>query len=145
MSRGRRDERGQTTVLLVGFFLVAVLLVVVVVDSSAAFLMRQRLDAVADGAALAAADGVQGEQVYEGGLGERAEIDPVVARKYVAEYLARIGAGRDYPGLVWRVSTTPTAVNVEVSSALDLPLVPPGWTGDSRVSGRSAAYVVVSD
>ena len=68
----RRAERGQTSVLIMGFFLVAVLLTVVVVDASAAFLRRQRLDAVADGAALAAADGVQGEQVYEGGLGERA-------------------------------------------------------------------------
>ena len=76
----RRAERGQTSVLIMGFFLVAVLLTVVVVDASAAFLRRQRLDAVADGAALAAADGVQGEQVYEGGLGERAQIDPVAAR-----------------------------------------------------------------
>ena len=145
MSARARDERGQTSVLIMGFFLVAVLLTVVVVDASAAFLRRQRLDAVADGAALAAADGVQGEQVYEGGLGERAQIDPVVARTYVADYLARIGAHRDYPGLVWTISTTPTAVQVSVSTPLDLPLVPPGWAGSSRVTGRAAAYVQVSD
>ena len=141
----RRGERGQTSVLLVGFFLVALLLVVVIVDSSAAFLRRQRLDAVADGAALAAADGIQGEQVYEGGLGERAQIDPVVARAYVADYLARIGAHRDYPGLRWTLSTTPTAVQVSVSTPLELPFVPPGWTGDTLVSGRAAAYVEVSE
>ena len=144
MSR-RRDERGQTSVLIVGFFLVAVLLTVVVVDSSAAFLRRQRLDAVADGAALAAADGVQGEQVYEGGLGERARIDPVAARAYVADYLARIGAHRDYPGLRWAISTTPTAVQVSVSTPLELPFVPPGWTDDTTVTGRAAAFVEVSE
>ena len=141
----RRSERGQTSVLIMGFFLIAALLTVVVVDASAAFLRRQRLDAVADGAALAAADGVQGEQVYEGGLGDRAQIDPVVARAYVADYLARIGAHHDYPGLVWTISTSPTAVQVTVSTPLDLPLVPPGWTGDSTVTGRAAAYVVVSE
>ena len=75
MSR-RTAEEGQTTLLLVGFFLVAVLLVVVVVDASAAYLRRQQLDALADGAALAAADAIAAERIYLGGLGERAGIDP---------------------------------------------------------------------
>ena len=57
MSRRTKDD-GQTSLLIVGFFLVAVLLVVVVVDASAAYLRRQELDALADGAALAAADAV---------------------------------------------------------------------------------------
>ena len=89
----RSEESGQTSLLIVGFFLVAVLLVVVVVDASAAYLRRQQLDALADGAALAAADGIQGAQVYEQGLGERAAIDPELARTYVADYLERLGAG----------------------------------------------------
>ena len=69
---GARSESGQAAVLLVGFFAVALLLVAVVVDASAAYLRRQGLDNIADGAALAGADGVQGREVYEGGLGERA-------------------------------------------------------------------------
>ena len=68
-------ERGTASIMIVGFAVVAIMMVGVVVDASAAYLRRSGLDSLADGAALAAADGVQGRQVYEGGLGERAEID----------------------------------------------------------------------
>ena len=139
------EERGQTSLLIVGFFLVAVLLVVVVVDASAAYLRRQELDALADGAALAAADGIQGAQVYEQGLGERAAIDPGLARAYVADYLDRMGARRDHPGLVPEVTVRGDSVQVVVHAPLELPLVPPGWTSGSRVTGRAAAFVAVSD
>ena len=144
MSR-RRDERGQTAVLIVGFFLVALLLVVVVVDASAAYLRRQELDALADGAALAAADGIQGSQVYEDGLGERAAIDPELARSYVADYLERLGARRDHPGLVPEVTVRGDSVEVVVHAPLELPFVPPGWTSGTRVTGRASAFVAVSD
>ena len=143
MSRG--DERGQTSLLIIGFFLVALLLVVVVVDASAAYLRRQELDALADGAALAAADGIQGAQVYEQGLGERAAIDPDLARSYVVDYLERLGASRVYPGLVPRVDVQDDRVLVEMRAPLDLPLVPPGWTSGTRVAGRASAFVAVAD
>jgi hypothetical protein len=140
----RRDERGQTSLLIVGFFLVALLLTIVVVDASAAYLRRQQLDALADGAALAAADGIQGAQVYEQGLGDRAAIDPELARSYVADYLERLGAARDYPGLVPVVTVRGDSVEVVVHAPLELPLVPPGWTSGSRVTGRASAFVAVS-
>ena len=139
----RRDESGQTSVLLVGFFIVVVLLVVVVVDASAAYLRRQRLDSLADGAALAAVDGIRGEQLYEVGLGEQVVLDPGVARAFAADYLAREAAGR-YPGLRWDVTTGVDSVEVEVSAPLELPIAPPGWAGGT-VTGRAAAYVAVSD
>ena len=144
MSQRGRDEHGQTTVLIVGFFLVALLLVVVVVDASAAYLRRQQLDAVADGAALAAADAVQGEQVYVGGLGERATIDPQMARRQVREYLSRLDAFSRYPGLSYRVRTSGDSVEVQVSTPLDLPFSPPGWTSETKVTGRAAAYAQVT-
>ena len=68
-------EAGQTSVVLIGFFVVIALLVVVVVDASAAYLRRQRLDALADGAALAAVDGIRSDQLYVEGLGEQAVLD----------------------------------------------------------------------
>jgi hypothetical protein len=138
-----RDDRGQTAVLVVGFFLVALLLVVVVVDASAAYLQRQRLDALADGAALAATQAVEGEQVYTHGLGERALLDPAEARRHVAAYLRRVGATRDHGRLGFRVRTTVDSVEVEVSSLLALPLVPPGWTDRTTVTGRAASFVEV--
>lgn len=141
----RRAERGSVSVLVVGFFLVAVLLVAVVVDVSAAYLRRQQLDAVADGAALAAAEAVQSEQVYVGGLGDRARLDPGAARGHVADYLGRIGARERYPGLTYRVRTTADSVQVTVSTLLDLPFTPDGWVGRARVTGRAAAYVEILD
>ena len=141
----RGDEAGQTTVLIIGFAVVTLLMVGVAVDASAAYLRRQGLDNVADGAALAAADGVQGRQVYEGGLGERARIDPEVAREYVAEYLRGTGAGRRFPGLRWTVDAGAERVVVRLAAPLDLPIVPPGWDARPTISATAASYVVVSD
>jgi type II secretory pathway component PulM len=137
------DERGQVSLMIIGLFLVAVLLVVVVVDASAAYLRRQELDSLADGAALAAVDGVQGEAVYTRGLGERAVIDPVAARAYGTAYLRALGAHRRYPGLQVRVETTADSVRVRITTPLDLPLLPPGWDDEARVTGHAAAYVDV--
>ena len=144
MSR-RRDDAGQTTVLIVGLAVVAMLLVGVTVDASAAYLRRQGLDNLADGAALAAADGVQGGQVYAGGLAERALIDPAVARQYVATYLLEIDAARTYPGLQFAVDATADRVVVRISAPLDLPITPPGWDVRPLISSTAASYVVVSD
>ena len=141
----RRDERGQTTLLIIGFAVVAIMMVAVVVDASAAYLRRTGLDSLADAAALSAADGVQGRQVYEGGLGKRAEIDPVVARRYVAQYLRDTGASRRYPGLTYDVDATTDRVVVHVAAPLDLPITPPGWDRRPTISGTAASFVVVSD
>lgn len=140
-----RPERGQTSLLLVGFTIVALLMVGLAVDASAAYLHRQELDALADGAALSAADGVQGEQVYEGGLGERARIDPAVAQALVAEYLDATNAVRSYPGLRYVVDATADRIVVRVSAPLDLPITPPGWARRPVISATAASYVVVTD
>ena len=98
-----RDERGQTSVLIIGFAFVLLLMVGVVVDASAAYLQRQGLDTLADGAALAGADEVRGSGVYEGGLtGERAPLDAAAARAAVHDYLLGIGAYDEHPGPVLR-------------------------------------------
>lgn len=140
----RRTQGGQTSLLVVGFFLVAVLLVVVVVDASAAYLRRQELDALADGAALAAADAVREEEVYTEGLGEGlAALDPVAARAQVADYLGRVGAHGRYPGLRWTISATKDSVEVRVTTPLKLPFAPPGWASRTDVTGTAVAVVEV--
>ena len=140
-----RGERGQATVLIIGFTVVAVMMVAVVVDASAAYLRRTALDSLADGASLAAADGIQGRQVYEGGLGQRAQIDPVVARRLVAQYLSDTGAGRRYPGLRCTVDAAPDRVVVHVSAPVRLPITPPGWDRTPVISVTAASFVTVSD
>ncbi|MDX6300550.1 MAG: hypothetical protein QOF53_1764 [Nocardioidaceae bacterium] len=139
-----RGEDGQTAVLIIGFAVVAVLMVAVVVDASAAYLRRSGLDSVADGAALAAADGIESSQVYRGRLGARARIDPVLARRFVADYLQQTGAAGRFPGLSYSIETGTDRVVVHVTSPLDLPLTPPGWDGDPVISGSAASVVLVS-
>ncbi|MGZ4438338.1 MAG: Tad domain-containing protein [Nocardioidaceae bacterium] len=139
-----RDERGQTAILIVGLALVAILMVGVVVDASAAYLRRQSLDSLADGAALAATDGVQGEQVYEGGLGERARIDPLAARGFVEDYLRATGAAARFPGMSYVVEADAERVVVRVSAPLVLPIMPPGWERRPVISGTAASFVAVS-
>jgi len=140
--RGRGDA-GQTSLLILGLFLVSVLLVGVVVDASAAFLQRQALTSMADAAALAAADGVQGEQVYTRGLGERAEIDPAVARSHVLDYLATTGAHEEYPGLDVAVHSDGASVTVRVVAPLRLPIPPPGFADQAIVAAESSSVVLV--
>ena len=140
-----RDERGSIAPLIIGFALVVAVLVAVVVDASAAYLRRQGLNSLADAAVLAATDGLQGESVYTGGLGERAEIDPVTARRYVEDDLRSTGALGRYAGLGWTVSTTATAVTVRVTAPLDLPLRVPGVGASTTVAGTASAVVAVGD
>ena len=143
MTRHRR-ERGTTSLLIIGFAIVVAMTVGFVVDASAAYLRRQGLDSLADGAALAAVDGIQGRQVYEGGLGEHARIDPAVAREFVAGYLRDTAATRRYPGLTYDVDATADRVVVRVAAPLVLPITPPGWERRPVVAGTAAAFVVVS-
>ena len=143
MSR-RSNQRGSITPLVIGFALLVGVLVAVVVDASAAYLRRQGLNSVADAAALAATDGLQGDAVYTHGLADRAEIDPQAARRYVEDYLRSTDALARYPGMTWAVTTSATSVLVRVATPLDLPLRVPG-VGESAVVTGSAAAVVVID
>jgi hypothetical protein len=140
----RFRERGQTSLLIVGFVVVVMMLIGAVVDASAAFLRRQSLDAVADGAALAAADGVAGRQVYDGGLGRLARIDPVAARAAIERYLRDSGALQEYPSLDYQLSTDQTSVTVRLVTNLALPIPAPGISDTARVTSTASAVVPVS-
>jgi len=130
--------------MIIGFVLVLAMTVAVVVDSSAAYLRHQALGSLADGAALAAADGIEGEQVYTSGLGERAVVDPERARVLVLEYLTTVGAPGRYAGLTHVVETSGDRVVVRVAAPLDLPLPLPGVDPSAQVTATSAAVVAVS-
>lgn len=141
--RGRRGEQGQTTVLIIGFALVLATLVGVVADASAAYLQRQSLNTLADGAALAAAEQVEGATVYAGGLGEqRAPLDTDLIHDAVGAYLAGLGAHTSHPGLRFRVAVRDREVLVRLDAPLDLPITVHGLT-EARVGARAAAAVLL--
>lgn len=138
----KSDQHGQTTLMIVGFAGVLFMLLAVVVDASAAYLQRQGLATIADGAALAGADaGATGEEVYEGGFADdgRARQGAEAAEAAVAAYLADVDAHRRYPGLTFTTRVADGSVEVLVSAPLDLPLQLPGGAGDAPVTASGSA------
>ncbi|WP_167005047.1 pilus assembly protein TadG-related protein [Mumia sp. ZJ430] len=133
MTEGKRDDRGQISVMIIGFFLVLLLVVAVVVNASAAYLGQRRLADLADGAALAAAEGVERSSLY-GATGERAPLDPTAARTAVADYLRAVDADGHVAALRWEVRGRGDAVVVRLEGRVRLPLVPPGWTRGAAIS-----------
>ena len=138
---GRRDERGSVTPLIIGFAVVLLMTIAVVVDASAAFLRRQDLATLAEGAALQGADlGAEGTEVYTGGLGEEPlRLTESTARAAVAAYLSDVGAYRKHPDLTFTVAVVDTRVEVRVSAAADFPLTFPGVASSARVTGTGSA------
>lgn len=143
--KGPRDDRGQVTLLIIGFASILLMAIVVVIDASAAYLQRQRLDNLADGAALYGAD-LGSAGIYTDGLGDdrlaqrEAEVEAAVR-----DYLARAGAGRTYPGIDVgvRVDTGNRSVTVRLEAPLDLPLTIPGSPSNPTVGASSTAAVTV--
>jgi hypothetical protein len=141
------DEHGQTTVLIVGLATVLAMAIALVVDASAAYLQRQGLDTLADGAALHGADlGATGEDVYEGGVPEdRLALTAGRVRAAVGDYLRGVGAFARYPGLSYsvRVEQASASVEVQLSAPLDLPLSIPGSPEQTTIGATGSAVVGV--
>ena len=144
-----RDERGQATVLIIGLATFLAMTVALVVDATAAYLQRQGLDTLADGAALRGADlGATGRDVYEGGVPEgRLELTAAQVRQSVGDYLRGAGAYARFPGLSYRVRVDPATQSVEVSlsAPLDLPLTVPGSPETATIGATGSAAVGVDD
>jgi hypothetical protein len=137
-------ERGTGTLMIVGLALVLAMMAAVVTDASAAYLQRQGLDTIADGAALTAADaGASGREAYAGGLSADLHLDADVARAAVADYLREVRALDRFPGLTAQVSVDPTShrVVVVVRAPVRLPLHVPGSPARASVGATSSAAV----
>jgi Putative Flp pilus-assembly TadE/G-like len=142
-----RDQSGQLTMMIIGLAGVLAMGVAVVTDASAAYLQRQGLDSLADGAALAGADlGVAGPDVYATGVdGERLAVTEAQARRAVTDYLARAGAHAKYPGLTAVVSADPVTqtIRVRLTAPLHLPLQVPGSAETATIGATGAAVVAL--
>ena len=145
----QRSEAGQATIMIVGLATVLAMGVAVVTDASAAYLQRQGLDNLADGAALAGADlGASGHDVYHGGLGGgRLTVTEAEAREAVRDYLQRAGAYVKYPGLKALVDADPAAqtIRVRLTAPLHLPLKVPGGPESALIGATGSAVVAVDD
>jgi len=141
----RRDEQGSVTLLIIGFASILLMAIVVVIDASAAYLQRQGLDNLADGAALYGAD-LGSTDVYANGVDAvRLAQEEAAVEAAVRDYLARADAGRKYPGIDVgvRINTASRSVTVLLRAPLDLPLAIPGSPSNPMVGASSTAAVTV--
>lgn len=143
------SESGTVMVLIVGFAVVLILLVGVVIDASAAYLQRQSLDNLADGAALTGANEVRGAAIFSGGLdgaeaGDRVPLAKELATAAVHAYLRDTGAFTDHPGLRVAVRVRQDALEVTLRAPLDLPITVAGLT-DGEVGSSATAVVRVGE
>ena len=144
----RYGESGQGTLLIVGLAMVLAMMAAVVTDASAAYLQRQGLDGLADGAALTAADaGASGAEAYGAGLDASLHLDVDTARAAVLTYLRQVGAFTRYPGLTADVTVDPTGqrVLVAVHAPVRLPLHVPGSPDRADIGARGSASVGIDD
>jgi uncharacterized membrane protein len=139
------DQRGQATLLIVGFAVVIAMVVALVVDASAAYLRRQGLDTLADGAALRGADlGATGEDVYQGGVPQdELALTVARARAAVGAYLRDAGGYARYPGLSYAVRVTGDRVEVTLHAPVRLPLSIPGSPERASIGATGSAVVTV--
>lgn len=89
MTRRRPDDEGSVLLLTIGYAVLALALVFVCVDATSLYLAQKRVDAVADAAALAGADGFT---VTVDGGGATATLTDAGVRAQAEESVAALGA-----------------------------------------------------
>lgn len=141
----RKDEEGSVALLIIGFTMLLLLMVAVVVDASAAYLQRQGLTNIADGAALQGADLGSVGAYTEGVPQDRLRQTTAAVHDAVADYLHAVDAYDTYPGLSHEARVDPSTgvVTVVVRAPLDLPLAVPGVADPVVVATGRAAVTVL--
>jgi hypothetical protein len=128
----KRGEHGTVTVMSIGFLMLLGALTVVVVNASAAFLQRQELDNLADGAALAAADGLDAAAFYER---RQVVLNEGDVRALVLDHIA------DSEAHLTELTVDADRVRLRLERPMDLPLVPPGWRSRTVVVAEASAWL----
>jgi uncharacterized membrane protein len=117
-ARSRENDDGQVLLLVLVYALIAVALVTVVASASAVHLERKRLLALADAAALDAADAVDVDAFYRTGTrpGDGVPLTDVSVRASVDRYAGLTGATSTFEGFAVAERTgTPDGQTAEVT------------------------------
>jgi Flp pilus assembly protein TadG len=126
---GRRpDERGQLLPLIIGFGIIIMLLCAVVFDAAQVFTYRRGLSAIADGAALAATNGIDKAAIYSGGIADRVELSEQLAQEEVDRYTA------GYQSLNCLSDVGTAEVTVSCTGSVRLPIVNAISGGQGRIT-----------
>jgi len=130
------DEAGSILILTLGYAVLAIAVILVCVDATSLYLAQKRLDALADAAALAGADGfvlvVDGEE-------PRAELTEDGVREQADALVADVGAGASVidAGTPDGVSARVTVADTWRAPIISL-FVPEGVALEATATSRTA-------
>jgi Putative Flp pilus-assembly TadE/G-like len=140
---GVSDDSGQILVLMIGFLALAAMLVVIVVNLSRVFLYDRSLGAAADGAALAAVQGVDEFAIYGGALEEALPLDPVAVDRQVQDYVESAALSSRFDDFaVVETRIDDGGVIVVLGATVDLPflgVVSDHWAQGVNITAESRA------
>lgn len=134
--RNAGDDDGSVLLLTLGYAMLALAVILVCVDATSLYLAQKELDAVADAAALAGADGFH---LRVDATGPHAELTSAGVRHEASALLAEAGRG---VRLVGAESPDGAASRVTVASTWHPPVltvfVPQGWELGATATSRTA-------
>lgn len=132
------SDEGSVMLLTIGYATLALVAVLVCVDATSLYLAQKRLDALADAAALAGADGFT--LVLDDGE-PRATLSSESVREQAAAVVADVG---DEAGLVSADAPDGRSARVTVSATWHPPVltlfVPSGYALESTATSRTALH-----
>ncbi|MBU6348276.1 MAG: hypothetical protein KGQ38_06670 [Actinomycetales bacterium] len=141
-ARHRRpnSDEGSILTLGIGLAILVLLLVTVSVNMSVAWSRKLTLQNIADGAALAAAQGVDFTSVYRGELDRGIRLDPKLARQHVEKYLHQVTDQNKLSNLkLVELTVHGASAQVEISSCLCLPFTYLPFDNGNVIKVRASA------
>lgn len=137
MRRPQGDD-GTILLLVLGFAAILLVLVAIVADVSVVILARRGAASAADGAAIAAAQQLDQEAVYAGGLGEEIPLSPDDVQRVVGVYGAQAATAQQGLQLSASLDQPQTTATVVATRQVTLPFV--GWLGVGHVTVTAVAH-----
>lgn len=129
------DDEGSVLLLTLGYVVIALVLVLVCADATSLYLAQKRVEAAADAAALAGADGFT--LTVDGGRAT-AQLTDAGVRDQAADLLAEVGTAR----LVSASTPDGVSARVTVAAVWHPPVltlfVPDGWPVEATATSRTA-------
>jgi Flp pilus assembly protein TadG len=136
--RRPQGDDGTILVLVLGFAALLLVLVAIVVDVSAVILAKRGAASAADGAAIAAAQQLDVDAVYQNGLGEAVPLSLDEVRAVVGTYGARAAEGQQGLQLAADLDAAGTTATVTATREVTLPFS--GWLGIGSVTVTAVAH-----
>ena len=136
--------------LIIAFIAISLSFVLMAIDAADVFLAQRSLSSLADGAALAAAQGVDRSALYTGPPTCRLPLSPEGAEAAVSAYLSTASAPTDLRPIQVSVDAASETVTVTLGQLVQLPMqgllgsIHARWASGVPISSSASAQAPIS-